>query len=96
VAATLRHRADRHPRDRGTTASRACAPLRPGAALPLTAQDRRGHGRTGARLLDLTGIAGPDALLDERYGLLFLHTWPQDAASVFSLQPGDQRPQPCR
>lgn len=49
-----------------------------------------------ARLVDLVETTGPDALLNRRYGLLFLRTWPQDAASVFSLQPADQLPQPCR
>ncbi len=48
------------------------------------------------RLLALVDTTGPDALLNERYGLLFLRTWPQDAASVFSLQPADQPPHPCR
>jgi hypothetical protein len=54
----------------------------------------RNHG--AGRLLDLVDTTGPDALLNERYGLLFLRTWPQDAAAVFSLQPADQPPQPCR
>ena len=54
----------------------------------------RNHG--AGRLLDLVVTTGPDALLNERYGLLFLRTWPQDAASVFSLQPVNQPPQPCR
>jgi hypothetical protein len=47
------------------------------------------------RLVDLVDTTGPDALLNERYGLLFLRTWPQDPASVFSLQPADQPPHPC-
>ncbi len=54
----------------------------------------RNHG--AGRLLDLVVTTGPDALLNERYGLLFLRTWPQDAAAVFSLQPADQPPHPCR
>ncbi len=60
------------------------------------AELRRYRNHESGRLLDLTAITGPDALLNERYGLLFLRTWPQDAASVFSLQPADQPPQPCR
>lgn len=48
------------------------------------------------RLLELADATGPDALLNERYGLLFLRTWPQDAGSVFSLQPADQPPSLCR
>ncbi|SET22977.1 hypothetical protein [Geodermatophilus poikilotrophus] len=54
----------------------------------------RNHGTGG--LLDLVDATGPDALLNERYGLLFLRSWPQDAAAVFSLQPADQPPHPCR
>ncbi len=57
---------------------------------------RRYRNHDTARLLDLAGTTGPDALLNERYGLLFLRTWPQDAASVFSLQPADEPPHPCR
>lgn len=60
------------------------------------AQLRRYRNHDAARLLDLAAITGPDALVNERYGLLFLRTWPQDAASVFSLQPVDQPPSPCR
>ena len=54
----------------------------------------RNHG--AGRLLDLVDTTGPDALLNERYGLLFLRAWPQDAAAVFSLHPADQPPHPCR
>ena len=54
----------------------------------------RNHG--AGRLLELVDTTGPDALLNERYGLLFLRTWPQDAAAVFSLLPADQPPHPCR
>jgi hypothetical protein len=57
---------------------------------------RRYRNHEAGRLLDLVDTTGPDALLNERYGLLFLRTWPQDAASVFSLQPADQPPHLCR
>ncbi|MGY1680676.1 hypothetical protein [Geodermatophilus sp. SYSU D01176] len=57
---------------------------------------RRYRNHDPGRLLDLAGATGPDALLNERYGLLFLRTWPRDAASVFSLQPADHPPHPCR
>ena len=60
------------------------------------AELRRYRNHDTGRLLDLADTTGPDALLNERYGLLFLRTWPQDAASVFSLQPADQPPHPCR
>ena len=60
------------------------------------AELRRYRNHEAGRLLDLVDTTGPDALLNERYGLLFLRTWPQDAASVFSLQPADQPPHPCR
>ena len=60
------------------------------------AELRRYRNHESGRLLDLARSTGPDALLNERYGLLFLRSWPQDAASVFSLQPADQPPQPCR
>ncbi len=60
------------------------------------AELRRYRNHETGRLLDLAGTTGPDALLNERYGLLFLRTWPQDAAAVFSLQPADQPPHPCR
>ncbi|MGY1763082.1 hypothetical protein ACI79G_20950 [Geodermatophilus sp. SYSU D00779] len=60
------------------------------------AELRRYRNHEAGRLLDLADTTGPDALLNERYGLLFLRTWPQDAASVFSLQPADQPPHPCR
>ncbi len=60
------------------------------------AELRRYRNHDAGRLLDLVDTTGPDALLHERYGLLFLRTWPQDAASVFSLQPADQPPHPCR
>ena len=56
---------------------------------------RRYRNHDTGRLVDLVDTTGPDALLNERYGLLFLRTWPQDAASVFSLQPADQPPHPC-
>jgi hypothetical protein len=59
------------------------------------AELRRYRDHESGRLLDLAGTTGPDALLHERYGLLLLRTWPQDAASVFTLQPADQLPQPC-
>ena len=59
------------------------------------AELRRYRNHEAGRLLDLVDTTGPDALLNERYGLLFLRTWPQDAASVFSLQPADQPPHPC-
>ena len=57
---------------------------------------RRYRNHDTGRLLDLADTTGPDALLNERYGFLFLRTWPQDAASVFSLQPADQPPSSCR
>jgi hypothetical protein len=60
------------------------------------AELRRYRNHDTGRLLELGDTTGPDALLNQRYGLLFLRTWPQDAASVFSLQPADQPPQPCR
>jgi hypothetical protein len=60
------------------------------------AELRRYRNHDTGRLLELADTTGPDALLNERYGFLFLRTWPQDAASVFSLQPADQPPQPCR
>lgn len=60
------------------------------------AELRRYRNHDPGRLLRLADTTGPDALLNERYGLLFLRTWPQDAASVFSLQPADQPPHPCR
>ena len=60
------------------------------------AELRRYRNHDTGRLLDLADTTGPDALLNERYGLLFLRTWPQDAASAFSLQPADQPPHPCR
>jgi hypothetical protein len=59
------------------------------------AELRRYRNHDTGRLVDLVDTTGPDALLNERYGLLFLRTWPQDAASVFSLQPADQPPHPC-
>ncbi len=64
--------------------------------LACGAELRRFRNHESGRLLDLVETSGPDALLNERYGLLFLRTWPQDAASVFSLQPADQPPHPCR
>jgi hypothetical protein len=64
--------------------------------LACGAELRRYRNHEAGRLLDLADTTGPDALLNERYGLLFLRTWPQDAASVFSLQPADQPPHPCR
>lgn len=57
---------------------------------------RRYRNHETGRLVDLVDTTGPDALFNQRYGLLFLRTWPQDAASVFSLQPADQPLQPCR
>ena len=60
------------------------------------AELRHYRNHQAGRLLDLVDTTGPDALLNERYGLLFLRTWPQDAAAVFSLQPADQPPPPCR
>lgn len=59
------------------------------------AELRRYRNHDTGRLVDLVDTTGPDALLNERYGLLFLRTWPQDPASVFSLQPADQPPHPC-
>ena len=59
------------------------------------AELRRYRNHDPGRLLDLAAVTGPDALLNERYGLLFLRTWPQDAASVFSLQEADRPPHPC-
>ena len=59
------------------------------------AELRRYRNHDTRRLLDLADVTGPDALLNERYGLLFLRTWPQDRASVFSLQPAGQPPHPC-
>ncbi|WP_448618302.1 hypothetical protein [Geodermatophilus sp. URMC 65] len=59
------------------------------------AELRRYRNHDTGRLVDLVDTTGPDALVNERYGLLFLRTWPQDAASVFSLQPADQPPHPC-
>jgi len=68
-----------------------------GDVLPLAygAQLRRYRNHDSGRLLSLTAGAGPRALLDERYALLFLHTGPRDAGSVFSLQPADHLPHPC-
>ena len=57
---------------------------------------RRYRNHDPGRLLDLADATGADALLNERYGLLFLRTWPQDAASVFSVQSADQPPSSCR
>ena len=63
--------------------------------LACGAELRRYRNHEAGRLLDLVDTTGADALLNERYGLLFLRTWPQDAASVFSVQPADQPPHPC-
>ncbi|MGY1632261.1 hypothetical protein ACI784_11215 [Geodermatophilus sp. SYSU D01186] len=57
-------------------------------------QRHRNHD-TG-HLADLVREAGPEAFVNTRLGLLFLHSWPRDAGSVFSLQPADQPPVPCR
>lgn len=59
------------------------------------AELRRYRNHDPGRLLDLAAVTGPDALLNERYGLLFLRTWPQDATAVFSLQQADRPPHPC-
>ena len=56
---------------------------------------RRHRNHDAGRLLHLVAQAGPDAVLNLRYGLLFLRTWPRDPASVFSLQPADHLPHPC-
>jgi hypothetical protein len=40
------------------------------------AELRRYRNHDAGRLLDLAHTTGPDALLNERYGLLFLRTWP--------------------
>jgi hypothetical protein len=39
---------------------------------------------------------GPGGFLNTRLGLLFLHSWPADAGAVYSLQPAEQAPVPCR
>ncbi len=56
---------------------------------------RRHRNHDSGRLLRLVADAGPDALLNLRYGLLFLRSWPRDGAAVFSLQPADHLPHPC-
>ncbi|MBB3086686.1 hypothetical protein [Geodermatophilus sabuli] len=57
-------------------------------------QRHRNHD-TG-RMAALVREDGPEAFLHTRLGLLFLRSWPRDAGSVFSLQPADQPPVPCR
>ncbi|MGY1637867.1 hypothetical protein ACI78V_14570 [Geodermatophilus sp. SYSU D00742] len=57
-------------------------------------QRHRNHD-TG-RLAALVEADGAEAFLDTRLGLLFLRSWPRHAGSVFSLQPADQPPVPCR
>ncbi|WNV74107.1 hypothetical protein [Geodermatophilus sp. DSM 44513] len=47
------------------------------------------------RLVALAAVPGCRALLDVRHGLLVVRRGPQDAGSVFSLQPADHLPHPC-
>jgi hypothetical protein len=56
---------------------------------------RRHRNHDTAGLLDLVADVGPDAMLNLRYGLLFLRSWPRRAEAVFSLQSADRLPHPC-
>ncbi|MDP9428197.1 MAG: hypothetical protein M3Q47_04670 [Actinomycetota bacterium] len=56
---------------------------------------RRHRNHDTGRLLDMVAQVGPDAMLNLRYGLLFLRTWPREAGAVFSLQAVDHLPHPC-
>lgn len=53
----------------------------------------RNHDAPG--LLARAAGVGADALLNLRYGLLFLRGRPGDPAAVFSLQPAGHLPHPC-
>jgi hypothetical protein len=57
-------------------------------------QRHRNH--DAGRLAALVGEDGAEAFLHTRLGLLFLRSWPRDSGAVFSLQPADQPPVPCR
>ncbi|MGK5112037.1 hypothetical protein [Geodermatophilus sp. CPCC 205506] len=57
---------------------------------------RRYRNHDAGRLTQLVDEVGSDALLNRRFGLLFLRTWPRDAGAVFSLQSADQPPSPCQ
>ncbi|TFV62275.1 hypothetical protein E4P41_07885 [Geodermatophilus sp. DF01-2] len=57
---------------------------------------RRYRNHDAGRVVDLVAAVGPDAMLNLRYGLLFLHAWPREPGSVFCLQPADEPPHPCR
>ncbi|MGY1823299.1 hypothetical protein [Geodermatophilus sp. SYSU D00079] len=69
-----------------------------GDVVTLAADDelRRHRNHDTGHLAALVREAGAEAFLHTRLGLLFLRSWPRDAGSVFSLQPADQPPVPCR
>ncbi|MGY1703500.1 hypothetical protein ACI79C_02910 [Geodermatophilus sp. SYSU D00697] len=69
-----------------------------GDVVTLAAGDelRRYRNHDPDQLTARVGSAGAEAFLNTRVGLLFLHAWPRDTGAVFSLQPAEQAPEPCR
>ena len=65
--------------------------------LTLAAGDelQRFRNHAPSALTAAVAAAGPRALLNPRYGLLFLPSWPRDPEAVFSLQPADRPLPPC-
>jgi hypothetical protein len=57
---------------------------------------RRYRNHDAGRLVELVARVGADALLNLRYGLLFLRSWPRESDAAFSVQPAGDPPQPCR
>jgi hypothetical protein len=69
-----------------------------GDVVTLAAGDelRRYRNHDAGALAALVQEQGPGGFLNTRVGLLFLHSWPRDPGAVFSLQPAEQAPVPCR
>jgi hypothetical protein len=69
-----------------------------GDVITLAAGDelQRHRNHDTGHLAELVRADGAEVFLHTRYGLLFLRSWPRDRAAVFSLQPADQPPVPCR
>jgi hypothetical protein len=69
-----------------------------GDVVTLAAGDelRRHRNHDTAALTALVQEQGAGGFLNTRLGLLFLHSWPRDPDAVFSLQPAEQAPVPCR
>ncbi|MGY1640885.1 hypothetical protein ACI782_07080 [Geodermatophilus sp. SYSU D00703] len=57
---------------------------------------RRYRNHDAGALTALAREHGPGGFLNTRLGLLFPHSWPSDPRAVFSLQPVERAPVPCR